>query len=54
YTKSETIDIRRRSGDPYVTMNTRWTQKGRLFIHEILKRRGIVPVMDREKKGETA
>lgn len=54
YTKSETIDIRRRSGDRDVTMNTRWTQKGRLFIHEILKRRGIVPVMDREKKGVIA
>jgi len=54
YTKSETIDIRRRSGDLDVTMNTRWTQKGRLFIHEILRRRGIVPVMDREKKGVTA
>ncbi|MEV2286518.1 phage antirepressor KilAC domain-containing protein [Paenibacillus larvae] len=54
YTKSETIDIRRRSGDRDVTMNTRWTQKGRLFIHEILKRRGIVPAMDREKKGVTA
>ncbi|AQZ48330.1 putative prophage antirepressor [Paenibacillus larvae subsp. larvae] len=54
YTKSETIDIRRRNGDQDVTMNTRWTQKGRLFIHEILKRRGIVPVMDREKKGVIA
>ncbi|AJD83049.1 phage antirepressor [Paenibacillus larvae] len=54
YTKSETIDITRSNGDQDVTMNTRWTQKGRLFIHEILKKRGIVPVMDREKKGETA
>lgn len=49
YTKSETIDIRRSNGDPDVTLNTRWTQKGRLFIHEILKRRDIVPVMDRVK-----
>lgn len=48
YTKSETIDIRRSNGDPDVTMNTRWTQKGRLFIHELLQRRGIVPLMDRE------
>ncbi|MEF3306636.1 phage antirepressor KilAC domain-containing protein [Paenibacillus sp. GYB003] len=48
YTKSETIDITRSNGDPDVTMNTRWTQKGRLFIHEILTKRGIVPFMDRE------
>ncbi|ARF68924.1 phage antirepressor Ant [Paenibacillus larvae subsp. pulvifaciens] len=54
YTKSETIDIRRKNGDQDVTMNTRWTQKGRLFIYEILKRRNIVPVMDREKEGVTA
>lgn len=47
YTKSETIDITRSNGDPDVTMNTRWTQKGRLFIHEILSKRSIVPYMDR-------
>jgi phage antirepressor YoqD-like protein len=49
YTKSETIDITRSNGDPDVTMNTRWTQKGRLFIHEILSKRSIVPFMDRKE-----
>lgn len=48
YTKSETIDITRSNGDPDVTMNTRWTQKGRLFIHELLKKRGVIPLMDRK------
>jgi phage antirepressor YoqD-like protein len=47
YTKSETIDITRSNGDPDVTLNTRWTQKGRLFIHELLAKREIVPYMDR-------
>lgn len=47
YTKSETIDITRSNGDPDVTMNTRWTQKGRLLIHELLEKHGIVPYMDR-------
>lgn len=47
YTKSETIDITRSNGDPDVTLSTRWTQKGRLFIHELLANRGIVPYMDR-------
>lgn len=51
YTKSETIDITRSNGDPDVTLNTKWTQKGRLFIHEILKNRGIVPLMDRKSKA---
>lgn len=49
YTKSETINIERH-GMPDVTMQTRWTQKGRLFIHEILEKRGIYAVMDLEEE----
>ncbi|MBP1905303.1 anti-repressor protein [Paenibacillus turicensis] len=49
YTKSKTIDITRSNGDPDVTMNTQWTQKGRIFIHEILSKRGILPLMDRRE-----
>lgn len=48
YTKSQTIDVLHNSGDRSVKMNTRWTQKGRMFIHDILTKRGIVPYMDRE------
>lgn len=51
YTKSETIDITRSNGDPDVTLNTRWTQEGRLFIHNVLGKRGIIPFMDRENPG---
>ncbi|SDR83221.1 phage regulatory protein, rha family [Paenibacillaceae bacterium GAS479] len=47
-TKSETIQITRSNGEADVTLNTRWTQKGRLFIHEILGKRGIIPVMEKE------
>ncbi|AGN33748.1 anti-repressor protein [Paenibacillus phage PG1] len=54
YTKSETIDITRSNGDPDVTMNTRWTQKGRLFIHELLKKRGVLALMDRENESRLA
>ncbi|TKI86815.1 phage antirepressor KilAC domain-containing protein [Bacillus mycoides] len=48
YTKSQTVDVIHSDGSRSVKMNTRWTQKGRLFIHEILTKRGIIPEMDKE------
>lgn len=47
YTKSETII------DEYgeARMNTKWTQKGRLFIHQELHKLGIYPVMDRDNQA---
>ncbi|AFU16583.1 BRO domain-containing protein [Bacillus thuringiensis MC28] len=48
YTKSQTVDVTHSDGSRSVKMNTRWTQKGRLFIHEILTKRGIIPEMDKE------
>lgn len=46
YTKSETIQITHKDGTAGVVMQTKWTQKGRVAIYEILKSRGIEPVMD--------
>ncbi|MGH0790912.1 phage antirepressor KilAC domain-containing protein [Bacillus cereus] len=48
YTKSQTVDVTHSEGSRSVKMNTRWTQKGRVFIHDILTKRGIIPEMDRE------
>lgn len=48
YTHSETIPITRRDGRHDIKMNTKWTQKGRLFLYNILKENGIVPVIERE------
>ncbi len=48
YTKLQTVDVTHSDGSRSVKMNTRWTQKGRLFIYEILTRRGIVPEMDKK------
>lgn len=47
YIKSKTIQIIRSDGRPDTIMQTQWTQKGRLMIHEILTARGIEAVMDR-------
>ena len=47
YTKSKTIQIIRSDGRPDTIMQTQWTQKWRLMIHEILTARGIEAVMDR-------
>lgn len=48
YTKSKTINITRSDGSPDTVLNTEWTQKGRLMIHEILTARGIQAVMDKQ------
>lgn len=50
YTKSETIHFERSDGRPDTKMLTKWTQKGRLLIHNILENRGIMANMDRFNK----
>lgn len=50
YTKSETIDIERSDGRIESKMYTRWTQKGRLKIHEILTNLGFIANYDREQQ----
>jgi len=48
YTKSHTSEIPKSDGGVKVVMNTKWTQKGRIFIYEILKKEGHYPQMDLE------
>ncbi|UFU00342.1 phage antirepressor KilAC domain-containing protein [Radiobacillus kanasensis] len=47
YTKSKTTEYRKRDGSMGTKLHTRWTQKGRLFIHDILAKRDILPILDR-------
>jgi RsfA family transcription factor len=47
YTESRTIPFIKPNGDQGSSIQTRWTQKGRLFIHNILSNKGIKPLMDR-------
>lgn len=46
YTHSETIDFKHKDGRPDVAMNTKWTQKGRLFLYELLKKHDVLPVIE--------
>lgn len=44
YTHSKTVDV---DGGEKSVLHTNWTQKGRLFIYELLKGMGIKPVVER-------
>ena len=48
YTKSRTFTFDRSDGRQDAKTQTYWTQKGRLWLNEILNRRGIYAIMDRD------
>lgn len=48
YTSSETYIIEDVEGAGRVAMLTKWTQKGRLFLYDLLKADGILPTIERE------
>ena len=47
YVKSKTYTVSDEKGDPNAKLHTCWTQKGRLFIYELLKEHGILPLIER-------
>ena len=46
YTHSSTTEIEHKDGSTSVRMNTKWTQKGRLFIYDLLKENDILPTIE--------
>ena len=47
YVSSRSIDITRSDGRPDVVLHTEWTQAGRKFLYEELKKEGIIPMLER-------
>ncbi len=52
YTKSKTVVVPGSDGAQHSTLHTYWKQAGRLFIYNLLKSDGILPVMEREETNE--
>nr|DAH31978.1 MAG TPA: antirepressor protein [Caudoviricetes sp.] len=48
YVHSRAVDIIRRDGMHDVKYNTEWTTKGRIFLYEALKGKGILPLIEQE------
>lgn len=48
WTHSETTMVNKQDGTQKAVMQTKWTQKGRLGLYELLKTNGILPLIERE------
>lgn len=48
YIASRAIPITGHDGRVHTKINTTWTQKGRLFLYELLKANNILPLIERE------
>ncbi len=48
YTHSRTINIVHNDGTSDSRMETKWTQKGRLFIYKLLKSQNILPLIEQD------
>ena len=46
YVQSDTVSITHRDGSNGSVMHTKWTQKGRLFLYEELKRHDVLPLIE--------
>ena len=53
YTSTKTFKYED-GGENHVKIHTYWTQKGRLFIYEMMKSDGHLPIIEQENGGECA
>lgn len=51
YTSTKTHEYLGNDGANHTNVHTYWTQKGRLFIYDLLKNDGIVPLIERDENG---
>ena len=49
WTQSETTEVVRKDGSKKLVMTTKWTQKGRLGLYELLKDNGYLPLIERDQ-----
>lgn len=49
WTQSETHMIERNDGTEKAVVNTKWTQKGRLGLYELLKQNDVLPLIEKKK-----
>jgi phage antirepressor YoqD-like protein len=47
YVHSKQIEITHADGSKKIHLNTEWTQKGRLFLYQKLKSKGVVPMIEK-------
>lgn len=47
WTQSNTVVVKGKDGNEKVVLNTKWTQKGRLGLYELLKRQNILPLIEK-------
>ena len=48
YAKSRTLPFADGTGKNHSRSRTCWTQKGRIFLYELLKENGILPLIEQE------
>lgn len=52
YVQSDTFPIVHKNGTNGTVMHTKWTQKGRIFLYEELKKHNIIPLIEQNNKKE--
>lgn len=52
YTSTKTHTFLGKDGETHTKVHTYWTQKGRLFIYDLLKADGILPTMEMEGSAD--